>query len=477
MENKKTIVAIELGSSKISGAAARKNEDGVLEVLAYASLPSSSFIHYGAVHNLDRTAEGIAKIQEMLQRKLNADITQLYFGCAGRSLRTVPVTLERTLEDGDVVSSDLVDEMLSECEEYPVDNMLPLCVASQEFRTDHKAAAEQDPVGVSCSHLEGVFQKVMMRPKMWKLMDDSFSHASIRISDSMVTPLELGKLILTDEERQRGCALLDYGAETVTVSVYRSGQLAYLRVIPLGGEMITRDLMSQLQLSHDEAESLKVIYGLFGLSGSAEETASVGDRRVPLKLVGEIVEARNDEILANIAHQLKQSGCYDTLFGGIIVTGGGSNLKKLDVAMSNQFAGISPIRFCKMVPSGVEWDETQDCTITDGTKLSLLALLASGDENCCEFKEEIVDMMAEPVPENGQVFVTQDLFTDSGDSAQEERDRKKEEERAVRRAAEEQEKARRMQEGKAAIETDKPKKPSIRQMVLTRFTKFFEEVQ
>lgn len=130
-----------------------------------------------------------------------------------------------------------------------------------------------------------------------------------------------------------------------------------------------------------------------------------------------------------------------------------------------------------MVPSGVEWDETQDCTITDGTKLSLLALLASGDENCCEFKEELVDMMAEPVPENGQVFVTQNLFTDSGDSAQEERDRKKEEERAVRRAAEEQEKARRMQEENAAEETDKPKKPSIRQMVLTRFTRFFEEVQ
>lgn len=466
MENEKVIVAIELGSSKISGAAARRIVNGGLEVLACASVPSSAYIKNGAVYNLDRTADGIAKLIELLERQLNTKIQQTFIGYAGKSLRTVPVVLERTLEVGAVITNELVDDMLAECGEAQSDDLLSLCVASQEFRTDHKSIAESDPVGVACSYVEGRFQRVMIRPRLFKLLDDSFKHASLDIADSYVAPMALANLILSEEERQRGCALVDYGADTVTVSVFKGGQLGYLRVIPLGSDTITKDIMSQLQLTHEQAESLKVTYGLCGDAGQIEESTTVGDKQISLKLLGEIIEARNEEIMVNVARQIRASGYYDSLFGGIVVTGGGSNLKRLNNIMSGIFAGVSPIRICGRAPIDVKWCDSSWDT-SDGTSLTLLALLVRGDENCCEYQE--VDMTVEPVPEEGQSFGTLSLFNDEGESAQVERDRME----AERRKAKEEhdlEVARKKAE-------KKEKKNSLINSARNYFHKFFDDVQ
>ena len=468
MNNDKVIVAIDLGSSKISGAAARKGTDGSLEVLACAAVPSSSFIRHGAVYNLDRTADAIARLIEMLERQLDTKILQTFMGYCGKSMRSVSVVLKRNLEDGEVITSDLVDDMLAECGGLPSDNMLALSVASQEFRTDFKNVPESDPIGVACTHVEGRFQRVMIRPKLFKFLDDSFKRASLDIADSFVGPMVLADYILTEDERQRGCALVDYGADTTTVAVYKGGQLARLRVLPLGSDTITKDIMSQFQLSHEQAESLKISYGLYGLSGSDDEVVAAGEKQISLKLLGEIVEARNEEILANVINQIRESGYYDALFGGVILTGGGANLKKLGSAASQLFNGISPIRICLEQPVNVKWTDSS-WDVADGTHLALAALLARGDENCCEEYQE-KDMTIEPTLQEQATMVMGSLFDEDGESAQDKKDR---EERERRKKAD-QEKAAERARQKAERQSNRK---SIIDEIRATFHKFFEDVQ
>lgn len=493
--NSKIVVAVELGSSKLSGAAARKNEDGSLEVIACASVPSSSFIHQGSVYNLDKTAEGLALLNELLERQSGTRILQVFTGFAGKSLRSSQAVVSRDLPDGNIVTSELVDEMLIECGEMPSEGMLSLSIASQEFTTDHKSLPESDPIGIACTHIDGRFQRIMIRPKLFRLLDDSFRHAAIQLVDSYIQPVTLADMLLTADERQKGCALVDYGADTTTVSVFKGGQLCYLRVLPLGSDTITKDIMSVFRLNHDEAESLKLTYGLFNLSGSVEEKTTMGGNEVSLKLLGEVIESRNEEIMANVIHQIRNSGYYDSLFSGVVVTGGGSNLKKLHTAMTQLFTGLSPIRFAKNVPSDIKWCET-DWDLTDATHLGLLSLLLHADENCCEEKEEI-DMYAEPSLEEQKAMTTGDLFTPEGEDAQLERDRKAEEKRReeeTRRQRERDEKAaaeaiskiadeaRRTVLGEDSDDAEvKEKKPTKGQrwldMARTSLHKFFEDVQ
>ena len=465
MDKNKIVVAIELGSSKISGAAARKNADGRLEVIACASVPSPSFIRQGTVYNLDRTAEGIARLIELLERQIGTKIIQVFTGYAGKSLRSCPVTISRELGEGAVVTSSLVDEMVVECGDTQTDDMLSLSIASQEFVVDHKNNPEEDPIGVACSCIDGHFQKIMMRPRLFKLLDDSFIRASVEIADSFVQPVAVAGIILSDDERQRGCALVDYGADTTTVSVYKGGQMCYLRVIPLGSDTITQDIMKVFRLGHDEAESLKCTYGLFGLSGSDEESASVGGTQISLKLLGEVIEARNEEIMANVMHQLKVSGYYDSLFGGMVLTGGGSNLKKLQTAMPQLFPEMNPIRIARNASIDVKWCDT-DWNVSDGTHIGLLSLLVSGNENCCLEMPE-VDMYEEPDAKIQATMVIGSLFDDNGESAEAARDRKEQEERIE---AAEKEKERQK-------ETMKSKSSSLISGIRDTFHKFFEDVQ
>lgn len=464
MDKDKIVVAIELGSSKISGAAARKNADGRLEVIACASVPSSSFIRQGTVYNLDRTAEGIARLIELLERQIGTTVTQVFTGYAGKSLRSWPVTISRELEEGAVVTSSVVDDMLVECGDTQTDDMLSLSIASQEFFADHKNNAETDPIGVACNCIEGHFQKIMIRPRLFKLLDDSFRYASVDIADSFVQPLAVANIILDNDDRQRGCALVDYGADTTTVTIYKGGQMCYMRVIPLGSDTITQDIMKVFRLSHDEADSLKCTYGLFGLSGSGEETTVSGGSQVSLKLLGEVIEARNEEIMANVMHQLKASGYYDSLFNGIVLTGGGANLKKLQFAMEQMFPDVNPIRVARNTALDVKWCDT-DWNISDGTHIGLLSLLLQGEENCC-LEIPVKDMYKEPDAQTQATMVPGVLFDANGESAQAVRDQIEQE----RIEAAEKEKD-------VKKEVAKSKTPSFISGIRETFHKFFEDVQ
>ncbi len=451
----KVIVAIELGSSKISGVAGQIMADRSLKVLAYASVPSSSCIRHGAVYNLDKTANAIAEVVERLNAILSTNIEKVYVGYNAKGLKSIISKVEHQFDEETVVSQEVIDDMFQQCSEIEYDGYVNLFQESQEYVVDNKRGTETDPIGVACQSLGGSYLNILLRKQVADYIAQCFMMAQVDIVDGYVTPMAQADAILTDDDRQQGCVLVDYGADTTTVSVYKNGMLRFLRVIPLGSALITRDLATILKIEPEQAEQLKCTYGLCNLIGSqdASETIVINDRKVPLKDIGDIIEARNEEIIRNVCAQIKASGYGEVLYAGIVLTGGGSQLRQLDQVFIKLMPSMRRPRVATEPACGVTWIEPS-WKRGDGSQLALLSVLANGDENCCELPkmDEIENISAE----NQDKVVQIDLFTAAGESAQAERDRKEQEEREKAAVQKEEEAA-----AKEEAEKSRPKKVSV----------------
>ena len=455
MENDKVIVAVELGSSKISGVAGQIMTDGSLKVLAYAGVPSSSCIRHGAVYNLDKTANAIAEVVERLNSILSTKIEKVYVGYNAKGLKSVISKVEHKFEEETVVSQEVVDDMFQQCSEIEYEGYVNLFQESQEYVVDSKRDTETDPMGVACRSLEGSYLNILLKKQVADYIAQCFMAAQVEIVDGYVAPMVEAEAILTDDDRQQGCVLVDYGADTTTVSVYKNGMLRYLRVIPLGSALITRDLAAILKIEPEQAEQLKCTYGLCNLIGNQDntETVTINDKKVSLNEIGEIIEARNEEIIRNVCVQIKASGYSDVLYAGVVLTGGGSQLRQLDQAFKDMMPSMRQPRIITEPARGVMWNEPR-WKRGDGSQLALLSVMAKGDENCCELPK--MDAIDNLTPEDESNIVQGSLFTADGESAQEEKDRKEQQERAEAAARKEEDSV------KEEVDVKKKKKgPSV----------------
>ena len=410
------IAAIELSSSKISGIAGRRNSDGSIQVLAYATEEAFSFVRKGAVYNIGKAAQALTTIINRLEDQLKSPIAKVYAGIGGQSLRTVKNVVSRTPET-EVISQELIDTLCDENLACPIVDMDILDVAPQEYKIDNNLYA--DPVGVTGKSITGQFLNIMARSSLKKNLELSFEQAKIELTDLLTTPTALAQAVLTENELRSGCALIDLGADTTTVMVYKNNILRYLSVIPLGGNNITRDIAT-LKMEDEEAEKLKLSYGdaLYKEDEEAETPAACtteDGRSIPLADLNEIVAARTEEILANVWNQLQLSGYEDKLLAGIVLTGGTSNLRNIEGAML-KVCKVSKIRIASSVQETIRGYNEQ--IKKNGTQNTLLALLIAGKDNCC-----LHPVQSEPVKTIDDIFKDDEAL-----KVQEEENRRKLEE-------------------------------------------------
>ena len=206
--------------------------------------------------------------------------------------------------------------------------------------------------------------------------------ADVAIAEMYLAPLALADSVLTDAEKRSGCALVDLGADTTTVSVYYKNILRHLAVIPLGSNNITKDIAS-LQMEESQAEEMKLKYANAWTDNSEIDNSLMlnidGDRTVESRKFIEIVEGRVEEIIENVWFQVP-SEYADRLLGGIILTGGGSNLRSIETAFRNR-THVEKIRIARFVQQSIQ---SKDPLITSQNAMmnTVLGLLAKGDINC-----------------------------------------------------------------------------------------------
>lgn len=381
MAEKEFIVAIELGSSKVTGIAGQKKPDGSINVLALVKEDSSQFIRKGVVYNIDKTAQCLTSIIKKMETQLKTRITQVFVGVGGQSIRGVRNVVTKDMPDDTIITQEMVAELMEENRNLDYPDQKILDVAEQEYKVD--TVMQLDPVGIRASHLEGNYLNILERKSFFQNLNKCFETAGIKVVEMYLAPLALANAVLTEAEKRSGCALIDLGADTTTVSVFYRNVLRHLAVIPLGANNITKDIAQPLQMEESEAEKMKLKYAsAYTDNNEIDDTLKYSidqERQVESRKFIDIVEGRLEEIILNVREQIPNEYC-DKLLGGIILTGGGSNLKNIERAFAIH-THFDKIRIAKFVTLSIS-SNNELIKNHNGMMNTLLGLLAKGYINC-----------------------------------------------------------------------------------------------
>ena len=413
-------VAIELGSTEITGIAGKKNADGSIHLLAYASERSSDCIKKGAIYNLDKTAQCLNSVIKQLEDKLEAKIKKVYVGIGGQSIHSIRNTVERHLDENLKISQRLIDSMLLSNREISLMDQELLAVEPQEYKVGNNLLTE--PVGIQAEDIEGNFLNIIARDTLKSNITQCFKQTSCEIADYFMAPIVTADAVLTNNEKRSGCALVDFGADTTTVSVYKNNLLRHVAVIPLGSSNITKDI-SSLQIEEEEAEQLKIRYASAYTEPIEGQEEEVKEYRIENKTsissnkLAEIVEARVLEIMNNVRNQILLSTYGEKLLAGIVVTGGACNLPNIEKAL-NKATQIEKIRIAKS--SEVSLNGNIELP-ANGTFNTLIGILSAGKENCCRLEPMSMpgfEFTEEPTGSNAPAFIEETVQLNAEEQAE-----------------------------------------------------------
>lgn len=386
MEQSGFIVGIDLGTSKIVGVVGRKNEQGVISILASESIPSDSCVKYGVIYNIDEAAGKIKKLINLLENKTGKKIGKAYVSVAGKSLRAIEHKETKLLDGTTPITFALLDNLEQQAKLNKPEFFTNYSVLAPEYYLDGNY--EEDPIDKTGSTLEGHYRLVIGRPNIKTSLAKSITEkAQIEIAGYIVGPVAAGALVLDEHDRQAGCALADFGAGTTTLSIYKGGLLRFMSVIPFGGRTITKDVQ-ELGFVFESAETYKIRYGRLGKDKN--KAAADVSPDVDLRELNKVIQLRQDEIILNVINQIKLSGYADELDAGIIMIGGASQMNGL----ADHLAEKSQLPVKRAVAKRVYINNAAEL-LQNPLYTQALSLLLFANENC--EKKEIVVPKVEPV--------------------------------------------------------------------------------
>lgn len=326
MNNTKYIVAVEIGSSKIKGALGEIDENGALLVKGIEEEHlHPNFVRYGQVQNPKEVANELNRIITKLNNRVAPGrIVAVYVAVGGRSLKTTPARLESTLPGLSEVTPEIVEQLLGRARAISPDRQL-LDVEPVDYQVDGKSQGI-NPIGVMGRELAAKVNLISIRTRLLTNLTLAVKEKlDLRINGYVVRPLALADLVLTDDERRLGVMLVDFGAETTTVTIYKKGALQYLATIPLGSRHITRDLTA-LHYTEERAEEMKRSVG--NCHPDTKKNSADGITEIDTTEINNLVRARAGEIAANISAHIGYADFTKAdIPSGIVLVGGGAMLQ------------------------------------------------------------------------------------------------------------------------------------------------------
>ena len=370
MGTKNYITAIEIGSSKVSGVIGIETYEGV-KIIAYACEPVDGFISKGVVRNVDATSACLTNIINRLETQLDnkINIEKAYINIGGLSVHSIKSTIKREFDEYTKITPNIIDSMaLDNDNEFIVpEGYQKVQVIVQEYKLD--GSINTAPTGFHTRCIECSYLNIVIKEQFMKQLCESFEMAKIEIVDSFCAA-KIDADNLLDKDHKRNCALVNMGAETTTISIYRDELLRKLIVLPLGGESITKDICAE-HVSREEAEQLKIFKGY--------NSTIVDNSPIPNEVLNKIIEARVSEILLNIKNQIATSGEKVTQ---ILFIGGAARLKNLS-QLTKEYLPTFETRI--MTEPSLNSFSDSNLYLADGAITpTLFGLLSTGKENCCK---------------------------------------------------------------------------------------------
>ena len=388
----KHIAAIDLGSSTIRGIVAQSDPVAGISVLAVEEVDAADAVRHGRVINARETSERVNEIIRRLENNAAVApgrISAIYVANGGRSLISTPANA--TIKQGAEaeITPDTLAQLHREARYNLASDRDVLVIAPRRYFVDQ--AQVKKVVGAFGNTVRGEFTVLTCSPENRRALDRvNFLSADNPVPREYVTRiLAQTEMALTDSDRQRGVAFVDFGAETTTLAVFREGALQMVATLPMGSANITRDLCTVLGITTDQADNIKHTRGRAVAARVGIDAPDAESREII-----SLISARTAEIIANINHLLSEGGFKSAdLPAGIVIAGGGSRL--------NGFAELLEAQTkLKVRPAAVDASIVSKCDAQPADYFDLIALAryaaAHSDIDCLDIPEP------EPEPEPEQ---------------------------------------------------------------------------
>jgi cell division protein FtsA len=336
MKTSEIIVGLDIGTTKIAVIVGRKNEYGKIEILGHGKT-SSIGVKRGVVSNIENTVQSIKEAIQGASQKSGVDIKYVNVGIAGQHIKSLQHRGNLIRKDNEIeISQEDIDNLCSSM--YNL-NMNPgeeiIEVIPQDFSIDGEHGVKQ-PKGMIGSSLEANFHIIVGQTAAAKNIYKCVRKSGLEVVDLILEPIASAESVLSEEEKEAGVVLVDIGGGTSDIAIFHEGIIRHTAVVPLGGDIITDDVKEGCSIIKKHAEELKVKFGSALASENREEeiVAIPGLRGRPakeisLKNLANIIQARMEEIIEYIFYEIKNSGYEKKLIGGIVLTGGGAQLKHI----------------------------------------------------------------------------------------------------------------------------------------------------
>ena len=339
MEKSKICVGLDIGTTKIAVLVGKRNEFGKVEVLGKGRAQSLG-VHRGVVSNITQTIQSIQKAAEQAEVDSGYSIADVVVGIAGQHIRSIQHSDYITRPDAEqVIDENDIEELNRQVYKLV---MLPgeeiIHVLPQEFKVDGQAEIKE-PIGMYGSRLEANFHVVVGQVSSIRNIGRCIKNSGLNMADITLEPLASSDAVLSHEEKEAGVALIDIGGGTTDLAIFKDGIIRHTAVIPFGGNVITEDIKEGCSIIQKQAELLKVKFGS-AWPGENKDTEIVSipglhgrdPKEISLKTLSNIINARMLEIIEQVFLEIKNYGDDEKkkkLIAGIVLTGGGSQLKHL----------------------------------------------------------------------------------------------------------------------------------------------------
>jgi len=342
------VVGLDIGTTKICAVVGEVRPDAI-EIIGIGSHPSEG-LRKGVVINIEKTVNSIKEAVEEAETMAGCEISSVYAGIAGGHIKGFNSHGVIALKEKEVSKKD-VERVIEAASAVaiPMDREV-IHVLTQEFIVD-----EQD------GRLEAKIHIVTGAVTSAQNIIKCANRAGLDVCDIVLQSLASSEAVLTDEERNLGVALLDFGGGTTDLAVFSRGTIKHTSVLALGGDNVTYDISIGLRTPMAEAEKIKIKYGcaLSSMIGKDEtiEVPGVGGRKSRIlsrQILGEVIEPRVEEILNLIHNELVRSGYDDMMNSGVVVTGGSAELMGVPEMAEQIFNAPSRTGFPQAVSGLVE---------------------------------------------------------------------------------------------------------------------------
>ena len=336
MENSEIIVGLDIGTTKIACLVGRKTEHGKIEILGYGKSDSVG-VTRGVVSNIEKTVASIRAAVEEAEQNSDVEIKVVNVGIAGQHIKSLQHRGLRTRDNlDDEICRDDIDALVNDMYKLV---MLPgeqiIHVLPQEYTVDNEQGI-RDPIGMSGIRLEANFHIITGQMAAARNIYKCVARAGLKVDQLILEPLASSEAVLSAEEKEAGVALVDIGGGTTDIAIFQDGIIRHTAVIPFGGNVITDDIKQGCTIMQNQAEQLKRKFGS-SLAVEMKDSEIVcipglrgrDPKEISLKNLASIIQARMEEIVEHVYYEIRSSGLEKQLIGGIVITGGGSQLRHI----------------------------------------------------------------------------------------------------------------------------------------------------